>query len=81
MVKKVAAVKLQCKRNKFSKQFSLRFQTDLSSPRVSSKRALSSYFALGYFLFETIKLTENTDSDKYSCYIYGIAFDPHEAFS
>ena len=74
-------MKLPCKHNDFSKQFSLRFQSGLSSLRVSCICALSSYSPLGYFSFGAIKLTKNADSDKYSYYRDSVGFDTRRIFS
>ena len=38
-------------------------------------------FTLGNFLFGSVKLTENADSDKYSCSSYVIGFDTHREYS
>ena len=37
-------------------------------------------FTLGTSLFESLKLTENTDRDKYKCSGYDIGFDSHSQF-
>ena len=41
----------------------------------SLPRDLNTDFNFGSCLFESVKLTENSDSDKYSCSGYGIGFD------
>ena len=43
-------------------------------------RNLNTYFALKNFLFGSVKLTKNTDTDKYKYSDYGIGFDSCSEF-
>ena len=40
----------------------------------------SCYFTLENYLFGAVKLTKNSDFDKYKNSVYGIGFDAHESF-
>ena len=53
----------------------------ISSTLDSRSRDLNTDFTLGKCLFGTVKLTRNSDPDKYKYSSYGIGFDSHSQFS
>ena len=53
----------------------------ISSTLDSRSRDLNTDFTLGKCLFGTVKLTQNSDPDKYKYSSYGIGFDSHSRFS